>query len=72
VLGTAAGCRSRVSSTHPADQIVLQELLEAVRLGEERRGRIERATEEFLPSWGLAPIVEALQALRGIELVTAR
>jgi len=60
------------SFEHPADQIVLQELLEAVRLGEERRGRIERATEEFLPSWGLAPIVEALQALRGIELVTAR
>src|SRR3954471_4251917 len=59
------------SFEHPADQIVLQELLEDVRLGEERRGRIERAIEEFLPSWGLAPIVEALQALRGIELVTA-
>src|SRR3954469_24030463 len=59
------------SFEHPADQIVLQGLLEDVRLGEERRGRIERAIEEFLPSWGLAPIVEALQALRGIELVTA-
>jgi transposase len=59
------------SFEHPADQIVLQELLEDVRLGEERRGRIEQAIEEFLPSWGLAPIVEALQALRGIELVTA-
>ncbi len=59
------------SFEHPADQIVLQKLLEDVRLGEERRGRIEQAIEEFLPSWGLAPIVEALQALRGIELVTA-
>jgi transposase len=59
------------SFEHPADQIVLQELLEDVRLGEERRGRIEQAIEEFLPSWGLAPIVEALQALRGISVVAA-
>jgi transposase len=56
---------------HPADQIVLQELIEDVRLAEERRARIERAIEELLPTWGLAPVVEALQALRGVELVTA-
>ncbi len=59
------------SFEHPADQIVLQELIEDVRLAEERRARIERAIEEFLPTWGLAPVVEALQALRGVELVTA-
>jgi hypothetical protein len=34
---------------HPADQIVLQEYVEAVRLAEERLGRIERAIAEFLP-----------------------
>ena len=59
------------SFEHPADQIVLQELVEDVRLAEERQARIERAIGEFLPTWDLAPIVEALQALRGVELVTA-
>lgn len=56
---------------HPADQIVLQEYVEAVRLAEERVVRIERAIEEFLPGWSLVPVVEALQALRGVDLVVA-
>lgn len=59
------------SFDHVADQIVLQESIEAVRVAEERLVRIERAIDEFLPSWGLAPLVEALQALRGVDLVTA-
>jgi transposase len=59
------------SFEQPADQIVLQEYIEAVRLGEERLGRIEKAIGEFLPDWHLAPVVEALQALRGIDLVVA-
>jgi hypothetical protein len=37
---------------HPADQIVLQEYVEAVHLGEERLVRIERAIAEFLPNLG--------------------
>jgi transposase len=56
---------------HPADQIVLQEYVEAVRLAEERLVRIERAIAEFLPGWSLAPVVEALMALRGVDLVVA-
>ena len=59
------------SFEHPADQIVLQEGIEAVRIAEERLVRLERAIEEFLPTWSLAPLVEALQALRGVDLVTA-
>jgi transposase len=59
------------SFEHPADQIVLQESIEAVRLAEERLRRIEKAIAEFLPDWRLAPIVEALQALRGVDLVVA-
>jgi transposase len=59
------------SFEHRADQIVLQEYVEAVRLAEERLGRIECASHEFLPGWSLAPIVEALQALRGVDLVVA-
>jgi transposase len=59
------------SFEHPADQIVLQEYVEAVRLAEERLCRIEHTIAEFLPGWSLAPVVEALQALRGIDLVVA-
>jgi len=59
------------SFEHPADQIVLQEGIEAVRIAEERLVRLERAIEEFLPTWSLAPLVDALQALRGVDLVTA-
>ena len=56
---------------HPAHQLALQELVDAVRTSKERIGRIEAAIEEFLPSWSLAPVVRALQALRGVELIVA-
>lgn len=56
---------------HPADQIVLQEYVEAVRIAEERLVRIEDAIAEFLPGWTLAPVVDALQTLRGVDLVVA-
>src|SRR5215207_9640808 len=56
---------------HPAHQIVLQEAVEAVRLAKERVERLERLIEEFLPAWSLAPVVTALQALRGVNLIVA-
>jgi transposase len=56
---------------HPAHQIVLQEMAEAVRLARERVERLERTIEEFLPAWSLAPIVGALRALRGVDLIVA-
>ena len=56
---------------HPAHQIALQELVDAVRVSKERVERIEAAIEQFLPSWSLAPVVRALQALRGVELIVA-
>ncbi|MBB4860754.1 transposase [Novosphingobium chloroacetimidivorans] len=54
---------------HPAQQIALQELVEAVRIAKERISRIEAAIEEFVPSWSLGPVVRALQALRGVDLI---
>ena len=42
---------------HPAHQIVLQEMVEAVRLARERVERLERTIEEFLPAWSLARII---------------
>jgi transposase len=56
---------------HPAHQIVLQEAVEAVRLARERVLRLEKLIEELLPTWSLAPVVTALQALRGVNLIVA-
>ncbi|WP_292374143.1 IS110 family transposase [Mesorhizobium sp.] len=56
---------------HPAHQIALQEMVEAVRVSKERVERLERVIEEFVPAWSLAPVVRALQTLRGVELIVA-
>ena len=56
---------------HPAHQIVLQEAVGAVRLARERVLRLEKLIEELLPTWSLAPVVTALQALRGVNLIVA-
>ncbi len=56
---------------HPAHQIALQEMAEAVRASRERVLRLEAAIEEFVPQWSLAPVVRALQALRGVDLIVA-
>jgi transposase len=50
---------------------VLQEMVLAERHARERLARIETVITKLLPSWSLAPVVDALQALRGIRLVTA-
>jgi transposase len=59
------------SFSHPAHQIALQEMLEAVRTSQERVDRLGATIEEFVDNWSLAPIVRALQALRGIDLIIA-
>ena len=46
-------------------------MVEAVRISKERVERLEAAIEEFVPTWSLAPIVQALQALRGVDLIVA-
>lgn len=56
---------------HPAHQIALQEMVDAVRVAKERVARLEHAIEEFLPQWELEPVVRALQALRGVDLIVA-
>jgi hypothetical protein len=56
---------------HPAQQIVLQDYIHAVEGAEVRLQRLEQQIEELLPSWSMAPVVEALQAMRGIALIVA-
>ena len=56
---------------HPAQQIVLQDYIHAVEDAESRRDRLTRQIEELMPSWSMAPVAAALQAMRGVALVVA-
>lgn len=57
--------------SHPAQQIAFQEACDAVRDGESRLARLTAAIVEFVPQWSMAPLVEAFQAVRGINLISA-
>lgn len=56
---------------HPAHQIALQEMLQAERNASERLERLTGHIEALVPDWTLAPAVNALQALRGVALISA-
>jgi transposase len=55
----------------PAHHIVLEDCIAAVEAATARRDRLEAHIEAALPDWSLAPVVRALQALRGMGLVAA-
>ena len=57
------------SFAHPAEQIVFEELMQRIEVASARQGRIEDAIRTLLPAWSLAPVVAAIQALRGIALL---
>lgn len=62
---------ARVVCPTPAQQIVFQELLHAVDEQIERLARFEQQLAELIPAWRLNPVVEAVQALRGVQWLTA-
>jgi transposase len=55
----------------PAQQIVFQEYVRAVNEHTERLQRLEQALHEQVQTWRLQPVVEALQALRGVQFTVA-
>jgi transposase len=57
--------------TQPAHQIVFQDYVEAVTTAQERRDQLEKRTTATLPTWSLAPLVNAVRALRGLDLISA-
>jgi transposase len=59
------------SFAQPAQQIVLEESIEAVRLGERRRDRIDGYLRAQIPTWSLFPLVQNLGALRGLDTVAS-
>ena len=62
---------SEVVCPTPAQQIVFQEYVRAVTEHTERLQRLEQELHEHVKSWRLHPVVEALQALRGVQCTVA-
>jgi transposase len=62
---------ARQSFEHPAQQIVFQEGVDAI---DDAAGRLRRVDEQLasaVPSWSMAPVVEAYQAMRGASFLVA-
>jgi transposase len=60
-----------VGMKYPAQKVALQEYIEAVH---ECTGRVKRLSEQIgvvVEEWRMAPMVKALQALRGVSLIAA-
>ena len=55
----------------PVHHIVLEDCIAAVEAATARRDRLQAHIEAALPDWSLAPVVRALQTLRGMALVVA-
>ncbi len=62
---------SDIKMAHPAQQITLQEYIDALRECSQRVERFTKQIQELVPSWRLSPVVKALQALRGVSLIVA-
>jgi transposase len=56
---------------HAAHHLVLEDYIEAVEAAEARRNRLTAQIAAMLPDWTLAPVVAALQTMRGMALVNA-
>lgn len=55
----------------PTHHIVLEDYIQAVEVATARRDRLSRQIEDRLSDWSLAPLVQGVQALRGLALVGA-
>jgi transposase len=62
---------STIKMPHPAQQIAFQEYIHAVMECGERVNRLTEQIHKLIPEWRLAPVVKALQALRGVSVMVA-
>jgi transposase len=60
-----------IAMPHPAQQIALQEYIDAVHESLRRVDRLTDQIRQMVTGWRLAPMVKALQAARGVSLVVA-
>jgi transposase len=56
---------------HPAQHLAHEEMLQRIERAEALGDRLKMAIADLVPSWSLAPVVQAIQALRGVSLVVA-
>ena len=56
---------------HPAQQIVFQDAVDAIDDAAARLRRLDAQVAAIVPSWSMAPVVEAYQAMRGVSFVVA-
>jgi transposase len=59
------------SFAHPAQQIVFQDAIEAIEEALARLRRLEQQLVAIVPSWSMAPVVAAYQAMRGASFLVA-
>src|SRR6201997_2955882 len=62
---------AKQSFEHAAQQIVFQEAIDAIDDAAQRLRRLEQQLALAVPSWSMAPVVEAYQAMRGASFVVA-
>lgn len=56
---------------HAEQRIAFEEMLLAVRQAAERIARLEEAIRAAVPDWSLAEVVDALMAMRGLDMISA-
>jgi len=56
---------------HTAQQIVLQDYINAVRDAEDRHTALIEQIKKLMPEWRMKPLVEALCVMKGIDVVAA-
>jgi len=56
---------------HPAQQIVFQDAVDAIDDAATRLRRLDEQVAAIVPSWSMAPLVDAYQAMRGVSFVVA-
>ncbi len=54
-----------------AHRIVFQDYVEAVWAAQDRRDQLEARIAAMMPSWSMAPLVDALRTLRGLDLISS-
>lgn len=59
------------SFEHPAQQIVFQDAINAIEDAAERLHRLDQQLAAIVPSWSMAPVVTAYQAMRGVSFLVA-
>jgi transposase len=56
---------------HPAQQIVVQDAINAIELGADRLQQLDEQLRGIVPTWSMAPAVAAYQAMRGVSFLVA-